>query len=582
MTKTSKRNLLLAFCAATCLTVGLSAISTQTASATGTTAGATEFFMDNGASVRVVEGESGIRWTTRVDETWYNDVTADATTVEFHTLVTATDNVTSVEELVVGADASKEIKDLKAEVEVADVAFDNYDTDGDGAADSTTKVFTYYGSIVYDNLTEDQTKAYATELIARSYISVDGTIYYATAADTARDMRAVALAASEDEEKFAKFDEDEQDIVKGYFGAKETDVDLTSAEADEKAYCFEATNTVTASTASDYAVAYLGAKRIGTVADDTVTLDSAKMTLGDSYALTVFDADGNYAKVESFKYVTAAFDTASELQTEFCNEGGTAVEKTGYYVITANIDMTDANYTTITAVTCNWTSRGLYMTLAGTFDGQGHTISNLIFNPGYRTSNGGTSDNRSTGGFFGTLDGATIKDIAYTNVTSLKAGACGAIAACVGAGRASLDNVYVSWSANTDFANFATKGGFVGTMETTGSRLLVNNCVVVMPTVENPVQGEISGTHGLVVATNGRYDKELTIRLTNCTFIGGNGQLTGFRTDYATDMGDGNSHNDSVVINQTDVDVITLADAATYDKSGWSAMQIAAWNADNA
>ena len=114
------------------------------------------FAMENGAAVRAVAGEAGIRWETSVNKAWYdaNIATIDgATNITFGTLVTSAKNVSAVTDL---TEDTAEVKDLPCKL----------------AADFSDGDFTYYSSIVFNNMsdwTDAEIKAsYAAELIAKN------------------------------------------------------------------------------------------------------------------------------------------------------------------------------------------------------------------------------------------------------------------------------------------------------------------------------------------------------------------------------------------------------------------------------
>ena len=205
-----------------------------------------KFAMANGAGVRAVANQAGIRWETTVNEAWYSaNIPTGATEVSFGTLVTAANNVSTVTDLTT---ATAEVKDLACKK----------------AADFTNGTFTYYSSIVYNNMSEwtdaERKAAYGAELIARSYVKykaageTEVTYGYATANDTARCMRAVALAAYETTGE-KELTTEQKGVVDDYFGT-------AGATQDFGGY-YETANPDTVS--GNYTVAYAGAKKVGTV-----------------------------------------------------------------------------------------------------------------------------------------------------------------------------------------------------------------------------------------------------------------------------------------------------------------------------
>jgi len=533
MTKNLKRKMLATLCMVFATVSCFSVANLMTAAAATTENIATEqqFWMTDGAAVRVKAGESGIRWETNVEKSWYESLSTNGATVEFHTLVTAADNIkTNITELTYddAEDKSKEVKDLKADV--TSVTFKQYDTNDDGeiTADDAS-LFKFYGSIIYDKLTSEyQKKAYAAELIARSYISIttgegdsaNTQIIYATAEDTARSIRAVANACVEDTEAFAKFDEEtEQPIITGYLGDKGAEV-AYSGEYFEKAV---GTGTLAENT---YNVAYVGSKKVGTVNGTTLTL-TAPLTVGETYNLTLFDDNGNYAKTSDIFYITAALTNSNfathiaETTTDYC-----------YYLLKEDITASSGA-----------SSRAF----KGTLDGNGHKMGNLYLS--------------SASGLFKSVeDGSVIKNLVVENV---HVGNQGGVFAEQAKGKVAIDNVYVSFktqdfsvdSGNETYVqiNQRYKGLFSKAWE--GTEVNVSNSVIYMPEF-------LSKKHGFVLGQG-----TATVNITDSTFIGGNGRVYG---------------NYTAVVNKDENTKIT--DAVTAHKTckeGWTAQNRAAYESNH-
>ena len=69
-----------------------------------------KFAMTDGAAVRAVANQAGIRWETTVNNAWYTaNIPEGATEVSFGTLVTAANNVSTVTDLTT---ETAEVKDL--------------------------------------------------------------------------------------------------------------------------------------------------------------------------------------------------------------------------------------------------------------------------------------------------------------------------------------------------------------------------------------------------------------------------------------------------------------------------------------
>lgn len=500
------------------------------------------FAMAKGAYVRAVENEAGIRWETSVNKAWYDEniaTIANATDVSFGTLVTSVNNVT-VDGVIDMELLTKDAKEVSALPCEAMPRFDRQPT------------FTYYSSIVYteedmgDWTTEEKQKAYAVELVARSYVkySTDGgvtyTYKYADAEDTARCMRAVALAAYEDTSANAPT-EDEKGYIDHYFKDKATGTVALNGDA------YYETSVAETFANSQYTVAYAGAKKVGTFNGETATFD--KLELGENYTLTLFDAQGNYAKTSSFQYVTKTLD-----YTNFKSvmQPATATTVTGYYVMTTDVDVAGSTAWTGTA------------TLAGTLDGGNHKLTGL-------------NVNRVTG-LFANVDNATVKNIAIVDAQLAdKSG----LLVYSSSGDLTVDNVYISlgtqlfgmdnYEYNAKFAAaelaagtqtginkdwFQYKNGIVCAA---GGSVNVKNSVIYMPEF-------VLNNSGFVAAYRASNNTEIVVD--NCTFIGGNGKVNGTLYNQGT----------TTVTNTNITDAV--AAHKTY-KANWSEMQKAAYNANH-
>lgn len=150
--------------------------------------GAATFQMANGASVSLSEGYGGIRWKTTVNynylamkgyELGVSEVTAG-------TLIAPVENVMELT-VEAAAEADSIIVDIPANVE---------DLTQQMISDTETNTGIYYSAISYDEILSDLTEsgvtenvealvasAYKIELTARSYVIIDGNVYYAAAED---------------------------------------------------------------------------------------------------------------------------------------------------------------------------------------------------------------------------------------------------------------------------------------------------------------------------------------------------------------------------------------------------------------
>ena len=445
-----------------------------------------KFAMANGASVRAVANEAGIRWETTVNEAWFEaNVPDDATDVEFGTIVAAAKEVTAIKNLTTKTEGAKRL--------VCKVLPD--------FTDETS--FTYYSSILYNNMSEwtaeEQKAAYATELIARSYVKYsdgEGTTWlYADATDTARCMRAVALAAYEDTSDKA-LSTTQKEVVDDYFAATGNAIDFGGY--------YEMVNPDAIS--GNYTTAYLGAKKVGTVEAGTLALDG--MELGDKGTLTFFDANGNYAKSTEFQYVTKAVTNAS-----FVADLTTVTEESYirdvYYALTEDIDLTGTT----------WTTSVIFKD--STLDGNGHTI------------NGLSVANKKA--LFQGIQNAAIKNLAVKNVM-INSAAGGGAAFAWEARNATFENVYVSLAPQlfdvktaTDFnaqtANCG-KAAFVahGEVYKEETTITLKNCVAYVP------EHLVTDNSALVI---GRSEGN-TVVIENSLLIGGNRLIVGKDADQTT------------------------------------------------
>ncbi len=520
------------------------------------------FAMETGAAVRAVENEAGIRWETNVNKAWYDSFIAaneGATDISFGTLVTGADNVLTdgavdVTKLTMETKDATEAKDLPCKV-TPDF--------------NKTSTFTYYASIVYTekdmkDWTPDEKKmAYAAELVARSYVKYtlggETKYAYATAEDSARCMRAVALAAYEDTSEDALSDA-EKAIVDDYFGdPAQTAVDFGGY------YETYAPETVP----GEYAVAYNGPKKVGEIKAGTLALDDG-LTLGDNYTLTLFAADGSYAKTTAFQYVTRTLDDKAEFVSVIHPSSATTL--TGYYVMTTDVDVSSGTAWTATAV------------LNGTLDGGNHKLTGLNFAQGSGIFASVTDETMTT-------VTTTVKNINIQDAILFRLS--GVIIAQT-KGNVTVENVYISlgaqkfgerrenYTANAQNAGIVATGangtyasndigtinvspdyyeykaGVVYTANGANSKVTVKNSVIYMPEFVAKANGFVTG----VMA------ETTTVDVDDCTFIGGNGRVWGWVYNQGTCTTD-------------NTNVCGAAEAHQLYKEGWAPMQQDAYNANH-
>ena len=158
--------------------------------------------------------------------------------------------------------------------------------------------YTLQARVTYDELAaETIKKAAAVEISARYYIVTDGEEQSAVAAeenDNSRSMRAVANAALTKGEV-------EKNAVENYLG------NVTNVSAAGKMYVSD-TQTIDLSgvignvVSAVYDTAYFGAKKVGTVAKNKVSLNTpVKAEIGEEFPLTLMDSENNVLNT-SFVY----------------------------------------------------------------------------------------------------------------------------------------------------------------------------------------------------------------------------------------------------------------------------------------
>jgi hypothetical protein len=144
----------------------------------------------------------------------------------------------------------------------------------------------------------------------------------------------------------------------------------------------------------------------------------------------------------------------------------------------------------------------------GTLDGDGHTISNLTIG--------------DSSGLFYQVAGATIKNLAITNaiITGNQSGVlANAFMPTDGADiNTTIENVFISATLRDEDNDTDYIGGIAGVSSFSGCNL--NNVVINLNALKNNDCGFVAGFS--------RRD----INATNCYFIGGNGQITGYRANF--------------------------------------------------
>lgn len=418
------------------------------------------FEMTNGAAVRLndpMDGQSlsGIRWQATLNDYYYYNTLnlTDSDEVEFGALVgpasrvgeNVFDNTTmeTTEAIFVPCKATKP----------------TFDENGN---------FSYYASITYNELEESlKQEAYTVELVARAYVKVGDTYNFVDTYETTRSMRAIALAAVQS----GKYEESE---LNTYYNQKQPTVSVTESGYYETTKVAEASNVLTnvnnLAVGANYS-AYVGAQPVAVnVTENGVGIVSAipfsDKKLGDELKLNVFDADGNIYTQE-FTYATKVFYEASDLSISnwsyFSAQNTAAIERgefkkitvgtnTGYvvdgvYYLGKDINMNGARMDSTTTVFCGADYENIHaeefinVGFVGTFDGKGHTISNMKVG--------------SLGIFNVIGGGAQIKNFALEDVvyasTRKKASIFAGVIVGTEESYASFENISISIASQTDY-----------------------------------------------------------------------------------------------------------------------------------
>ena len=160
--------------------------------------------------------------------------------------------------------------------------------------------YTLQARVTYDELAADTIKkAAAVEISARYYIVTDGEEESAVAAeenDNSRSMRAVANAALTKGEVA-------ENAVKNYLG-NVTNVSVAGKMYVSDMQTIDLSGVIGNDVSAVYDTAYFGAKKVGTVAKNKVSLNTpvkAEMEIGEEFPLTLMDSENNVLNT-SFVY----------------------------------------------------------------------------------------------------------------------------------------------------------------------------------------------------------------------------------------------------------------------------------------
>jgi hypothetical protein len=425
-----------------------------------------KFYMEAGAAVNIDdESYGGIRWTTVVGEGYSPEAGAVAADVKFGTFVVPTATYQAAN--------GTEIKDMSGVVDVKSNVT---------AADALDGEVVYYSAIKYDDIIEDYmqanglteladeqktallTEAYQLELTAVSYAVYDNVYYYATATETSRSARQVAnmaILTKELENKNADAARIQQ--VNSYVktganafervrldNANEGYLDLTelsNAEVTAQPITVSGLSALDFSVSGNVEEVLIGANKITdyTYADGTLSVSEGSLTLeagketwlsvftknGNVYSLPVIPADGVIRTAQDLNDVFGVKNAANYDSKN--PDAWTEAPLYGYYVLGNDIVGDGAgNKYTMTLNGLNGGSPGSAAIVTkelggfyGTFDGRGHTVSKLA---------------SRKYGIFGWVVNATIKNVAFKEVTSAS-------------NNANANNLLTYFAYNTTFEN---------------------------------------------------------------------------------------------------------------------------------
>ena len=267
---------LLAF-AATAAGFAGAGVSVKAAETAGEPQKANGFYMEAGASVRI-DGKAGVRYQAYLSADKYAELIETPQQAGKDVKIYAVANRSDTGATLGATNAVRQ-----------EVSLPLPDENGG---------YTLQARVTYDELAaETIKKAAAVEISARYYIVTDGEEQSAVAAeenDNSRSMRAVANAALTKGEVT-------ENAVKNYLG------NVTNVSAAGKMYVsdmqtIDLSGVIGNDVSAVYDTAYFGAKKVGTVAKNKVSLNTpVKAEIGEEFPLTLMDSENNVLNT-SFVY----------------------------------------------------------------------------------------------------------------------------------------------------------------------------------------------------------------------------------------------------------------------------------------
>lgn len=253
---------------------GVRANAAETA---GETQKANGFYMEAGASVRV-DGKAGVRFQAYLSADKYAELIETPQQAGKDVKIYAVANRSDTGATLGATNAVRQ-----------EVSLPLPDENGG---------YTLQARVTYDELAaETIKKAAAVEISARYYIVTDGEEQSAVAAeenDNSRSMRAVANAALTKGEVA-------ENAVKNYLG-NVTNVSVAGKMYVSDMQTIDLSGVIGNDVSAVYDTAYFGAKKVGTVANKKVLLNTpVKAEIGEEFPLTLMDSENNVLNT-SFVY----------------------------------------------------------------------------------------------------------------------------------------------------------------------------------------------------------------------------------------------------------------------------------------
>lgn len=403
------------------------------------------FKMENGASVclsgvDVNENEfNGIRWTTTVEPSFYTSAGATQNS-EFGVIVAPTGLFTGELTFETTLTNGSQVKKLPVK-----------------GIDAGSEAQKYYSVIDYSEL-GDASEAYKMELTARAYVDVDGDGDYSdciyadmTGINTSRSARQVAVSA----ELAGVVESANMAKAKEYYGADENvtaNVDFVKNTGAKGTQYIDMVNDTTVDVAitvdGTIEEVLIGSKSVGYEYNDgTLTLSNLDdIVCGEQY-VTVFTDNGIVTKpiigatkvidsVDDLKMFNAkgtgaTIDTDGDkvvdtfkfeytIRKDYIANWSSDQEQGGYYLLKNDIEAEGYKHgsrntyepkegETVKFNNGTWNGakayRGLPIGLTGTFNGMGYAIKDMEIATELE-------------GFFGIVNGGTVKNVAFTDVKS--------------------------------------------------------------------------------------------------------------------------------------------------------------------